>query len=127
MNRLFILREASQYEAVLRFLAANWEAVSHSKPISVSVKAWSPKRSSEQNKRYWAIVGEVAEQCYLKGRTYSSEAWHEYFKRLFIGIEDLPNGGSVGISSASLSVDDFTEFMSKVEVYAVELGCELSV
>jgi len=127
MNRLFILREASQYEAMSHFIAAHWQAVSRTKPLSVAVRAYSPKRSSEQNKRYWAIVGEVAEQSYLDGRTYSGEAWHEYFKRRFIGVEDLPDGGCIGISSASLSVEGFAEFMTKVEFYVIDaLGCELT-
>ena len=54
------------------------------------------------------------------------EAWHEHFKRSLIGCDELPNGGTAGISTTTLSVGEFSEFLNKVHVYAIdELGIEI--
>jgi hypothetical protein len=43
-----------------------------------------------------------------------------------IGSEELPHGGTAGISTTSLSVAEFAEYVGKVEAYAAsELGIEL--
>lgn len=82
-------------------------------------------RTLEQNARYWGrgILTQIAEKAVVGGRRFSAEAWHEQFKRQFIGIIELPNGQVIGQSSAKLGVKDFTKFVDKVEAYAVtDLG-----
>lgn len=83
------------------------------------------KRTKAQNRRYWGdgVLAQVAAQAVINGRLYSTETWHEQFKRMFIGIEELPNGEVVGKSSAALSTVEFSDFCSQVEAYAAsELG-----
>ena len=42
------------------------------------------------------------------------------------GLEEVPDGRSVGISTTTLSVAEFAEYMTKVEAYAVdEFGIEI--
>ena len=82
-------------------------------------------RTAEQNARYWSkgVLWQIAEQATVAGRKFSSEAWHEQFKRQFIGIVELPNGSVVGESSTGLSVKKFGAFVEQVEAFAVtELG-----
>ena len=51
-----------------------------------------------------------------------------FFKARLIGLEEVPDGRSVGISTTTLSVSDFAEYMTKVEAYAVEeLGIEVEL
>lgn len=78
-------------------------------------------RSSRQNKRYWGqgILAQIAAQAVSDGRLYSAENWHEVLKRMFIGIEQLPNGHIQGMSSTKLSTAEFCEFSDQVEAYAV--------
>lgn len=80
-------------------------------------------RSSEQNKRYWKLLGLLAEKP-VQGNKFSSEAWHIYFKFKFIGAEDitLPNGKILTqpISSAGLNKPDFNDYMMNVELFANE-------
>ncbi len=83
------------------------------------------KRTKQQNKRYWGkgVLAQIAEQAILEGKRYSAEIWHEQFKRQFIGVEELPNGDVVGMSSADLSTTDFSDFCTQVEAWAAsELG-----
>ena len=51
------------------------------------------KRTKAQNRRYWGngVLAQVAAQATINGRLYSTETWHEQFKRMFIGVEELPN------------------------------------
>lgn len=83
------------------------------------------KRTSAQNKRYWGrgVLAQVSEQARVGGRRYSAEAWHEQFKRQFIGIIELPNGQVQGKSSTDLTTKEFSEFCQMVEAFAAtELG-----
>jgi hypothetical protein len=83
------------------------------------------KRTKAQNRRYWGngVLSQVAAQAAINGRLYSTETWHEQFKRMFIGVEQLPNGDVQGKSSAGLSTVEFSEFCAQVEAYAAsELG-----
>ncbi len=83
------------------------------------------KRTKPQNRRYWGrgVLSQIAEQATINGQKFSAEAWHEQFKRMFIGIVELPNGQVVGKSSAALGKRKFADFCSEVEAYAAtELG-----
>lgn len=79
------------------------------------------KRTKAQNRRYWGggVLAQIAQQAVTAdGRMYSAENWHELFKRMFIGIEELPNGEVIGKSSAALTTAEFSEFCTRVEAYA---------
>ena len=83
------------------------------------------KRTKAQNRRYWGngVLSQVAAQAAINGRLYSTGTWHEQFKRMFIGVEQLPNGEVIGKSSTALSTVEFSEFCTAVEAYAAsELG-----
>jgi hypothetical protein len=83
------------------------------------------KRSSAQNRRYWGggVLAQIAEQAAPNGKLYAAEVWHEQFKRMFIGVIELPNGQVSGKSSTDLTTAEFCEFCDKVEAYAAsELG-----
>lgn len=91
--------------------------------LELSVKR--EKRSVPQNRRYWGkgVLAQIAEQAAPNGRLYPAEVWHEQFKRMFIGVIQLPNGDIIGASSTGLDKAEFSEFCSQVEAYAAsELG-----
>ena len=83
------------------------------------------KRTQPQNRRYWGqgVLAQVAAQAVVNGKQFSAETWHEMFKRMFIGVDELPNGELIGKSSTQLTTAEFSEFCTKVEAYAAtELG-----
>ena len=83
------------------------------------------KRSSQQNRRYWGrgVLAQIAEQAAARGQLYSAKTWHEQFKRMFIGLIELPNGQVQGMSSTKLTTQQFSEFCGQVEAYAAtDLG-----
>ncbi len=84
------------------------------------------KRSTEQNKRYWALLNEISEGLPVQGVTHSPDAWHLYFRQKFIGSEDLPlPTGKVftqPISTTTLDVGSFGEYMTQIEAWAAQHG-----
>lgn len=122
--RTFVLHGDAQANALWAFLKANWRALAgQGRPLVVEVKEYKSKRSLEQNKRYWKLLQQIAEEAWLDGNQYGQDAWHEYFRQQFIGAIDLPKGGKVGISTTTLDVAEFQEYMTKVEVFAsTQLG-----
>lgn len=83
------------------------------------------KRTKAQNKRYWGqgVLAQVAAQAVVNGKQYDAETWHEFMKRKFIGVKELPGGEVVGKSSTDLTTAEFSEFCTRVEAYAAtELG-----
>jgi len=78
------------------------------------------KRTSKQNRRYWGngVLAQIAQQATVNGKLFDAETWHELFKRMFIGVTELPDGSVIGKSSAGLTTAEFCEFCDKVEAYA---------
>lgn len=78
------------------------------------------KRTAAQNRRYWGngVLAQIAAQATVNGRLFSAETWHEQFKRMFIGVIELPNGSVQGMSSTDLDTKEFCEFCDKVEAFA---------
>jgi hypothetical protein len=123
MQRLFVLRETHHLAGLMAFLNANWQTFAREgKYLAVTVGLHKDKRSLEQNRRYFgpAVLGAIAEQAWLDGRRFSKDAWHEFFKRQFIGQIDLPGGGLLAMSSTDLNVEQFSEFMEQVTSYAAQ-------
>lgn len=89
--------------------------------LSVSLR----KRTQKQNRRYWGkgVLAQVAAQAVVGGKLYAAATWHEQFKRQFIGVIELPDGGVVGMSSTELDTAEFSAFCDQVEAHAAtELG-----
>ena len=83
------------------------------------------KRTAKQNRRYWGkgVLAQVAQQATVGGKLFAAETWHEQFKRMFIGVEELPDGSVIGKSSTELTAVEFADFCTQVEAYAAqELG-----
>lgn len=131
ISRDFVLRDGNIVQALWAFLKANAKAMaSQGRPLMVSIREFKARRTLEQNKRLHAILSDIAEQAWVDGRQYSADVWKEYFRQRFLGTEEiaLPGGKLIerGVSTTTLDIHEFNEFMAKVEAHAVsELGVEL--
>lgn len=87
------------------------------------------KRSLDQNKRYWALLRELSAVAWINGRQYDDQVWHEQFRRWFIGCTDvtLPDGSveQHGISTTTLSIEEFGVYMTRIEAWSAEQGWPL--
>jgi len=84
------------------------------------------KRSTEQNRRLWALLNEISEGLPVQGVRHPPEVWHEYFKGKLIGFDEmtLPNGRVIQrpLSTTTLDKAAFGEYMTRIEVWAAEHG-----
>ena len=121
MLKSFVLRDEVNCRQLYAFLRSNWLVMAQAgKPLGVLVAEHKAKRSNPQNKLYWAVLHTIAEDGWVNGKRYSADAWHENFKREFIGTEELPNGATAGISTTTLDVGAFSEYIERVIQYAAE-------
>lgn len=90
--------------------------------LEITIRPYKAKRSHEQNKRLWAIYGELADKAWVNGRRYSAETWHEYCKGYFLGFElkAMPDGTELKtpISTTRLNVAEMTEYQNNIQSWA---------
>lgn len=87
-------------------------------------------RSTEQNKRLWAMLGEVSAQVVWHGEKLSAEDWKHVFsaslkrQRAVHGID----GGFVvlGQSTRKMSVSEMSELQTLIEAFGAEHGVVFS-
>ena len=130
--RVFVIDGAQRAIAACQLIASNWmEALRRKQPLVVTIEPAHRQRSTQQNKRYWALLGEIAAAAEINGQRFSTETWHHFLKQKFIGLEDvvLPDGQVIHqpISSTKLSTAEFNSYMERIEAYAAsELGVEFA-
>lgn len=123
----WVLRDIKIVSRAIQAVQTGWEAHQRSgKPLELILQPETIKRSQAQNKYYWQLLQQIASDAWVEGRQYSAETWHEYAKRRFIGTADIPGGGSMAISSTSMTKAEFAHYVQKIEVFAAqELGVTL--
>ena len=131
LYREFPLRSPSVWLALVAFVKANAAAcVDRGRPLRVIVTEDEKKRNTEQNRRLWGYLYKtIAEQAWVDGKQFSKEVWHEHFARMFGVCEEmiLPDGEIITRrkSTTEMTVGEFADFMTQIEVYAAqELGVE---
>lgn len=84
------------------------------------------KRSNPQNARLWSLYHKMSETLRPGGEQYSPESYHVYYKSLFLGRTEisLPNKQTMLIprSTADLDVNEFSDFLDRVQADAAERG-----
>lgn len=118
--RVFVLRTRDHFDRLVLFLGDTWGPQADvGQPLEVTVGVWKGRRADWQNREYWGFVLEpISEQVVVNGRRYDPEVWHEEFKRRFIGYRELPTGGMVGVSTTTLSSEDFDAYMTQIRAWA---------
>lgn len=139
-TRKILLRSELQRDSAIAALSN--APLDADKPLEFLLREEVKARKPDQNSLMWAgPLKDIAEQGYVKGRTYSAEVWHEQFKREYLPEEFdpeqckegyrkwdyTPNGDRVLIgSSTDLTVRGFAIYLKQIEVFAqVDLGVQL--
>lgn len=76
--------------------------------VEIIIRPRSVIRSQEQNKAYWAMVGEFADAVGT-----GNQAVHEYLKEMFLGGKS--------ISTSSLTKQEMADYMAKCQAHLDEL------
>ena len=121
MERLFILRDGTASKNLHMFLKANAAGMAaEGRPLAVHVSEHKAKRSTRQNAAYWALLDEISGQAWVNGRQYSALIWHQFFAGLYIGWDELPDGKMVPMSTSTRTIADFSDYITKIQVYAAQ-------
>jgi len=95
-----------------------------SKPWEIEVKPFSFNRSVQQNKKYWALIGELG--SFLG---YEEQEMHELMKYKFLSYKQEMLGDEMVVvpSTSKLTVKEFVEYLNKVENFAISLGFQVDL
>ena len=90
----------------------------------VEVKPFAFNRSTQQNKKYWKLIGELG--SFLG---YDESEMHELMKYKFLSYKQEMLGDEMVVipSTSKLTIKEFVEYLNKVERFAIELGFTLDV
>lgn len=126
----FITRENRR--AVFKLLYENSEKWLLQGDLQITVALKKSRRTIEQNKRLWALYGELSQNAWVNGQQFSPDIWHEYLKGYFLGYNEtvLPNGEvlKTPISTTTLNTAEMTDYQNKIQAYgASEFSIEWSI
>ena len=100
-------------------------------PLSVEIKPVSKKRSLSANGLYHMWLKQLADHFSKKAGPYCSDEMHDLMKHQFLGYEDRLIGktmiGHQLRSTANLDTPEFSEYMSKIEAWAADHGCLVTI
>lgn len=133
-TRKILLRAEAQREIAIRVLQN--APLDDARPLEFLLREEVKARKLDQNALMWiGPLADIAAQAYVKGRQYSAEVWHEFFKREFLPEEFdpelckegyrkweyMPSGERVLIGSTTqLTVRGFAQYLTQVESYGAQ-------
>lgn len=140
-RRIRLVGEPQREAAIAALRNAPIDSVS---PVEFLLREEVKARKPDQNALMWSgPLSDIAKQGFVRGRTYSAEVWHEYFKRKYLPEEFdatlcregyrkwdyAPDGERELVGSTTqLTVRGFALYLHEIEAYAVtELGVQLHV
>jgi hypothetical protein len=124
----YIIRDEKILARALAMIRGNWQAMAASAhPMVVHLSTEAATRSQEQNRRYWALLADIAASAWVDGKQFSKDAWHAHFVGLLLPKIEGPHGEMFPVSTTTLTVREFAHYMGQVEAYAAtELALELA-
>ena len=137
MKKLFVIREAQHFNALVSFVHANWQAMAKAgKPMAARLSEYVEPRTLEANAIMWVWLTKTEQQAWAHGAQFSAKVWNEYFKEQHLpevnakGMhkwEAMPDGTRRLIMSTSdLNKDEMTAYLNTIEVDIVGLGVDLT-
>lgn len=130
-------REAAHTAAKHAYAHAR-SIIDNGRPARIEAVEHEDDRSLKQNRFYWGpCLREISAQAEIEGQRWTAEAWHELFRRQFLGyeIEKVHVAGRKRPvinrrlrSTAKLKVRAFGKYLDEIQAFAAtELGVEFSV
>jgi hypothetical protein len=105
LDRVVVCREDAHDAARMAYLLAQL-AIENGRMARITAREYEEDRSLKQNRYYWGVVlPEISEQARSEGQRYTVDAWHELFKRQFLGysVERYRVAGRSGCSTGACS------------------------
>lgn len=86
-----------------------------------------PVRSTDQNKRLWAFLDDIAAQKEWAGRKWPSECWKDLFSAALRGQQMVPNldgNGFIafGARTSEMSPEEMSDLLQLIETWGAQNG-----
>lgn len=136
LARIVTTREQA-HEAASAMYGCARVLIADGKRVRMACVEEEDDRSAEQNRFYWGpCLTEISEQASIEGQRYTVDAWHELFKRQYLGYEVVkvkvagrkrPTVIRRLRSTTKLKVRPMSEYLDKLQAFAAtELGVRFS-
>ncbi len=140
------IRLVGEQQAEVAYAALRHAPIDPERPLEMILREEKKTRRPDANAAMWAgPLRDIAEQAWVKGRRYSAETWHEFYKREYLpDVDDPeidllvrdgyrkwdtdPGGERVLIGSTTqLTVRGMAIYMQQVEAHGANLGVQFHV
>lgn len=127
-ERVFVLNTRGMFKAMVAYVLS----LAGGPLMEVVVRPVMTKRTVTQNRRYWAVLREIAQQYRTQGGgRVTEEDLHDQFKRYLIGQEEVVDifTGEIllrPVSTTTLTRREFADYMTQVEAWAAGEGVVFS-
>jgi hypothetical protein len=129
-------REGAHQAATEAYRVAQ-QLIAGGKRVRIQCAEDEDDRTLAANRYYWGVIlREISEQAAIEGQRYAAEAWHELFKRQFLGYEvkKVRVAGKKRQtvirklrSTTDLSVKKFSKYLEQIQAFATgDLGVAFS-
>jgi hypothetical protein len=124
---IYTLTDETEAMRLWAFLRDRWrKAAEAGKPLLVEVGQVTQPQTRRQQRRYRAILREIAEKCWLQGQRWPMERWHEHFASEYIGTTTDEFGVIEPISTTELNRGEFNDYVEQIISYVTTvLGVEI--
>jgi hypothetical protein len=117
MSRIIILRDEARRRRALQVV----ENIPLTPTPQITIEEYDPKRSDQQNKRYWALIEKVVAET-----GHDKYEIHDFFRQMFLpGAHELSIGGAVMRvpdipNTRTMGKRQFREYSDKVEAFCIQ-------
>lgn len=129
-TRTITLRNPQQgYQALLALWAWAKAMLVAGHTLTMTLKPAT--RSTEQNRRLWALLTEVSQQVEWYGRKLSPEDWKHLFSSTLRKLDVVPNLEgtgfvALGMSTSRMTVAEMGDLMTLIEAFGAQRGVQFA-
>lgn len=100
-------------------------------PFEVIIQPIKKKRSNQQNRAYWAFLGDIANQMEVPDESgelskLTKDDWHDLCRMKWLGVKVINLAGKEyprpSVSTTKLKVGEFAEYLTKIEAHFIVKG-----
>jgi hypothetical protein len=118
-TKIQIINEATRSRAIEAI-----RSLSFDEPHEMTIRPKKSKRSHQANALYWVWIDRIRLHVMdSTGQAYSADAMHEWLKAKFLPTITVEVNGEVHrcrLSTASLKVDEMSEYMESIDRFCVQ-------
>ncbi len=118
---------ANNWDELGKRIQATWDWEVHPR-IEIECRPAKSRRSPDQNALFWKWMEELSWYFSKRGNALTKDDAHDLMCHTFLGYEEKTIGRTLVTkmrTTSKLSVEEFSEFLDKIDAWAADKGCYL--